>query len=314
MATPRKKSKKASVPRIRKAPSKATSRKKAAKAPINKLVPLVPEAEPANRANAAAKSRPNTPLWSAQRGQPGFGSRRVWLIVGVTLVTVAALSLLAAYYWSGVESYDEFRYARASNEAGAFVRTTPGVDGDRIHVLKPKSIFKVLGETRWSETIEGVGSGPWYQVELMSGDPGWVFSGQFEFIYRDVAEQQVHSQQSIFEDRIRKMITDAAAERVYSSGQFPNFRITAIRIVSELKPVAGSASPSFDVYVNAWLIGTWFGIDQKEVSTKVNLDVILDHGMLQASVVRVRHVDILDYVMKEGLSVDQAANLLMHVL
>lgn len=102
------------------------------------------------------------------------------------------------------------------------------------------------------------------------------------------------------------------AQRIRESGEFPYDSITDLQIVSALEPA--NSETSFDVYVNAHLIGAILGINKRQVFARVNLDLELDRNLLSESVVVVQHVDIMDHVLKEGLTPDAAANLLSSVL
>ncbi|EMJ97775.1 SH3 domain-containing protein [Leptospira alstonii] len=224
------------------------------------------------------------------------------------------LSLLFSIYSIRKDSFLEYeakRYGVITTKSGAIIRKKPSTKSDRIDIIRYKGLFYILGETYDSHKVENLGTNKWYKVKTYGDVEGWIFGNLLEIVTEDKALKRRHQDQANFESLLVRLIINEAGNRIETSGLFPYDKITDIRITSPIQPITDF---SYNVYVEALMIGTIIGIDKQKVSVKVNLDMYIDYNYLSSSEVKVRGVDILGYEKVEGLNPSDVVNLLSQIL
>ena len=205
------------------------------------------------------------------------------------------------------------RFAEVKIATGAYLREKPDITSHLILVLKKKTIVKAYAETKEGQTIEKIGSAKWIKLKTRSGHRGWVFGHSIRFIREDIAITAIQRDIASFEDKIRPLIIEAAAERILSSGLHPSSRIADIRITGALQP---ETSASYNVEVIAYMVGKILVMNKFEVKCNVNLKLEIDENLLSQSKMRVRQVDItadrLVYGMTPQDTVRLFTDLLLH--
>ncbi|WP_235596469.1 SH3 domain-containing protein [Leptospira weilii] len=207
--------------------------------------------------------------------------------------------------------YETKRYGVITTKSGAIIRKKPSKESDRIDIIRYKGLFYILGETYDYYKVENLGTNKWYKVKTYGDVEGWIFGNLLEIISEDKALKKRHQDQANFESLLVQLIINEAGNRIETSDLFPYDKISDIRITSPIQPVTNF---SYNVYVEALMIGTIIGVDKHKVSVKVNLDMYIDYNYLSSSEVKVRGVDILGYEKVEGLDPSDVVNLLSQIL
>ncbi|TGL69756.1 SH3 domain-containing protein [Leptospira kmetyi] len=222
--------------------------------------------------------------------------------------------LFVTIYSIRINSFSEYeskRYGIVTTKSGAIIRKEPSIKSDRIDIIRYKGLFYIIGETYDDYQVKDLGTNKWYKVKTYGDVEGWIFGNLLEILPEDRALRKRHQDQANFESLLVRLIINEAGNRIETSGLFPYDRISDIRITSPIQPITDF---SYDVYVEALMIGTIIGVDKQKVSVKVNLDMYIDYNYLSSSEVKVRGVDILGYEKVEGLNPSDVVNLLSQIL
>ncbi|MBM9578178.1 SH3 domain-containing protein [Leptospira sp. 201903070] len=238
-------------------------------------------------------------------------SFRLYFVGGSLLFFCFLLFSIYSIRKNSFSEYETKRYGIITTKSGAIIRKEPNTKSDRVDIIRHKGLFYVIGETYDYRKVENLGTNKWYKVKTYGDVEGWIFGNLLELVSEDKALKRRHQDQANFESLLVRLIINEAGNRIETSGLFPYDKIADIRITSPIQPITDF---SYNVYVEALMIGTIIGVDKQKVSVRVNLDMYIDYNYLSSSEVKVRGVDILGYEKVEGLNPSDVVNLLSQIL
>lgn len=191
------------------------------------------------------------------------------------------------------------RYAQVTSPTGALVRDQPSQQGVRIQGLRQGAIVKVTNKRGQR----------WFKVTTRLGDVGWSRTRQFEFLAWDQAEKRIRRDETVFEERVYRLIEEEARKKVIQ--RHPASEMGDFLIVT---PLERRSSHAYQVDACALARGKLLGINKFRVDLRLKLFMELDPSELGNSVVRVRRVEVLSDEQTEGLGGIESVGLLAKLL